>query len=304
MSNILLEKASELTPVQEVNGVLFKRDDLFTPFGEGNVNGGKLRQGIFLVSKAKAQGHERILTGSSLISPQSPMVAAVAQQYKMPCVVFYGGTKEHLIFRRHMPRLTKYFGAEIRIAKSGRANVLRYTALKFSEHSIPSKKDFLVLYGMNSKDPEHLTAFYETTAQQVQNLPDHLDHLAITCGSGITSAGVLYGLKKYSKKIDNIWLLGTAPNRKRKVEERLNDLTIQTGINCWDSSFNYIDLFGSGVSYEKAIKDVSWGGINFHPHYEAKSWVWFGDNLRLNNKTLFWIVGSEPTFDPNSAGIE
>lgn len=32
----------DLTPVQEIAGMYFKRDDIFTPFGAGEVNGGKL----------------------------------------------------------------------------------------------------------------------------------------------------------------------------------------------------------------------------------------------------------------------
>lgn len=39
----------DLTPVQEIAGMYFKRDDLFTPFGAGEVNGGKLRQCMMLV---------------------------------------------------------------------------------------------------------------------------------------------------------------------------------------------------------------------------------------------------------------
>ena len=46
---------SDLTPVQEVNGLLMKRDDLFQPFGRGEVNGGKLRQCIMLVDAALAR---------------------------------------------------------------------------------------------------------------------------------------------------------------------------------------------------------------------------------------------------------
>lgn len=35
---------NKLTPVQSVGGLLFKRDDLYEPFGPGEVNGGKMRQ--------------------------------------------------------------------------------------------------------------------------------------------------------------------------------------------------------------------------------------------------------------------
>ena len=39
-----------LTPVQEVDGLRIKRDDLYAPFGPGEVNGGKLRQCVMLVN--------------------------------------------------------------------------------------------------------------------------------------------------------------------------------------------------------------------------------------------------------------
>ena len=44
--------AHDLTPVQEIAGMYFKRDDLYTPFGAGGVNGGKLRQCMLLVEAA------------------------------------------------------------------------------------------------------------------------------------------------------------------------------------------------------------------------------------------------------------
>lgn len=45
------EKLHYLTPVQQVDGMLFKREDLYTPLGAGEVNGGKLRQCMLLANK-------------------------------------------------------------------------------------------------------------------------------------------------------------------------------------------------------------------------------------------------------------
>ena len=42
-----------LTPVQSVGGLLFKRDDLYEPFGPGEVNGGKMRQCMMLLDSVK-----------------------------------------------------------------------------------------------------------------------------------------------------------------------------------------------------------------------------------------------------------
>lgn len=293
--------ATDLTPVQEIDGIYFKRDDLFAPFGAGSVNGGKLRQGAFLLAQAKTQGYERVITGCSLISPQAPMIAAVAQHFGMECCIVYGGTKIEKLQEKYMPRLAKHFEANFYIAKSGRSNVLLHCAKGIAAHSIPYRKSFIVEYGMNSKDPQHLAAFYGSTADQVMNLPDEMDHLIITCGSGITSAGVLYGLKIHQKKVKHVWLIGTAPNREKKVKTRLVDLSFYAGssLNCYNIQFNYVDLFSKGVTYEKRYSGIKWGDIEFHPHYEAKAFNWFLENMLerhiyAREKVVFWIVGAEP----------
>ena len=40
----------------------------------------------------------------------------------------------------------------------------------------------------------------ETNGEQVQNLPDEIDNLVMSCGVGIQMSAVMYGLKKYNKK--------------------------------------------------------------------------------------------------------
>lgn len=65
-----------LTPVQEVDGLHIKRDDLYAPFGPGEVNGGKLRQCVMLVNSVK-KDYKSLLTYCSIHSPQAPITAAV-----------------------------------------------------------------------------------------------------------------------------------------------------------------------------------------------------------------------------------
>ena len=45
----LIQKASVLTPIEEYDHILFKRDDLFMPFPNEKINGGKVRQAINLI---------------------------------------------------------------------------------------------------------------------------------------------------------------------------------------------------------------------------------------------------------------
>lgn len=120
--------AHDLTPVQEIAGMYFKRDDLYTPFGAGEVNGGKLRQCMLLVEAAlrRQPGMTGVITYCSIHSPQGPITAATARHFRLPCIVAHGGASDLSIATGDMPRLAMSYGAAVKvIAKSGRHNVLR-----------------------------------------------------------------------------------------------------------------------------------------------------------------------------------
>ena len=46
---MVITNKNDLTPIEEYNGVYFKRDDLFMPFEDMPISGGKVRQMISLV---------------------------------------------------------------------------------------------------------------------------------------------------------------------------------------------------------------------------------------------------------------
>lgn len=50
---MIVKNVDELTPVENHNGLYIKRDDLYKPFGDNTVNGGKLRQCYKLVESIK-----------------------------------------------------------------------------------------------------------------------------------------------------------------------------------------------------------------------------------------------------------
>jgi hypothetical protein len=43
------EKLYDITSVESIGGMWWKRDDLFAPLGTGNINGSKLRQLIWVL---------------------------------------------------------------------------------------------------------------------------------------------------------------------------------------------------------------------------------------------------------------
>lgn len=274
---------NSLTPVQAVNGLLMKRDDLYAPFGAGNINGGKLRQCMMLVDSIH-NDHDGIITYCSIHSPQAPITAAAAHAHGLPCKVLYGATNANSLKRLPMPRLAMLFGARLVIcSRIGRHSVLHVKAKEMAEE----ENSFIVQYGINLAS--HGQILLDAVAAQVQNIPDELENLVITCGSGITSSGVLIGLHQYSKRVKNVHLVATAPDRRAFIHSLLR----QYGA---DRAFQYHDLFHTpGFSYEKPER-ASWGGVTLHPHYEAKTMRWFRNSGLNPQETLFWIVGAEPVY--------
>lgn len=274
----------ELTPVQKIAGMYFKREDYYIPFGIGGVNGGKLRQCMLLVETALKQQPDitGIITYCSIHSPQAPITAATAKYFNMPCIVAYGGTNQNSIATGDMSRLAMSYGANIEIlSKSGRHNVLKKKVEEFAKH----KKMFVVQYGINIEDYGEI--LLHAVAEQVQNIPDELEDIYITCGSGITASGVIVGIEQYHKKIKNIHLIATAFDRQEKIKNILKKFGITR-------KFIYHDLFHTAnFVYEKKQK-LKIGGVKLHPQYEAKTMKYLIEHNLNTQNALFWIVGAEP----------
>ena len=101
---------NKLTPVQSVGGLLFKRDDLYEPFGPGEVNGGKMRQCMMLLDSVKDE-ITGVISCCSIHSPQAPITAAAALAFGKRCKILYGGTSRAKLLESPMPRLCLKYGA-------------------------------------------------------------------------------------------------------------------------------------------------------------------------------------------------
>ena len=261
-----------------------KREDLYAPFGRGEVNGGKLRQCMMLVDSVLAS-HDDVrclFTYCSIHSPQAPITAASARSHGLPCYIVYGGGKPENIKALPMPRLAMKYGANILIgARSGRHSILYAKTKPLAEE----KRGFIVQYGINLNG--YGNVLLDAVAAQVENIPDEIENLVMTCGSGITASGVMIGLHRFGKKVKNVHLVATAPDRRAFIHETLQ----QYGA---DRDFHYHSLFHTpGFQYEKGARAI-WGGLTLHPHYEAKTMQWFMQSGLNPSETLFWIVGAEP----------
>lgn len=273
-------QVTDLTPVQMKEGLLFKRDDLYTLRDIHGVNGGKLRQCVMLVDKVK-DNYEGICTYASLGSPQTAITAAVAQSFGKPFTAFYGGTSREHLMKNQMSRYVMKYGGRIVIgARTGRHNVLHKVADEYAK----KHNYFVVQYGINISDYEDV--LIGAVANQVQNIPD-IKNLVAVCGSGITASGILVGLKMYGKNIENVHLVATAPDRREFIH------AIASKHNA-DRKIEYHSLFHQkGFNYDDEVKAV-YGGITLHPNYEAKAMQWFLNSNLKKDETLFWITGAKP----------
>lgn len=267
-----------LTPVEEHEGILLKREDLFQPFGPDTVNGGKLRQCYYLIEDIKDK-YSKVISCCSIHSPQAPITSAVAHHFGLKCEIYYGGTTPERLRKYRMADISMRYGAQLTIAsKSGIHKILYHKARKLADEN----HWFVVDYGFNLTDKRDL--LLNAVSKQVQNIPDELDNLVITCGSGITTSGVLIGLKQYRKKVKDIYLVCTAPNRTELIQKNVGNIPF---------AVHRIDLFHQpGFKYENGLIEYI-DGIKLHPNYEAKTYNWL-KRADLKGKTLLWIVGSKP----------
>jgi hypothetical protein len=288
----------DLTPVEEVGGLYFKREDKFAPLGYGGINGSKLRQLIWLFSQTQYSG---VASGAVKSSPQHPMVAAVAQHYGMRCVQFVGGKGNE---RYEMIELAKKFGAQIKYANPGYAGTLNARARDEAARSgwLHIETNITLEHMVNPA--KRIEAFHRVGSEQCKNIPDCVENLLVPAGSCNSLTSILYGLARFRpKSLKNVHLfriMGNVAKHQQWVKERLDIIRKVTG-EALPLPYAFVehDLVDSGyTSYEKTMP-YSYKEIQFHPRYEGKCLRYVDDHpdkfrSLLNERSLFWIVGGEP----------
>ena len=277
-------KVLELTPVDNIGGMYFKRDDLYMPFEDIPLSGGKVRQAISLIGNnyeyIKNECDGNIYTGTSVTSPQGIIVSRVAKDFGFNSVLFVGNTNPNGILRNPLLVQALEQGCKINYdSVLAYENVLNATIRKQKEKG---NKFFQVKFGINlESDPE---AIVDSVAYQVQNIPDDLDYLIIPGGSCITTGGILKGIVKYNKhpkKVVCIQISGF--DRSETVNKIMGDDT-----------YPYEMRISKDYPYSKHINIKLSNGLKLDPLYEAKAFdymvKYMGDEIQ-GKKVLFWIVG-------------
>jgi hypothetical protein len=274
----------DLTPVEEIGDIWFKREDKFSP--DGMHNGSKFRQLIWLFSRKSYPG---VASGAVTGSPQLPMVAACAKHYEMKCVQFTGAKK-------NMALAGARLGAETILVNPGYGPLLNKRA---QEEAV--KRGWLRIetnITVTTSDAE-IEAFHRVGSEQVRNLPDDMETLIIPAGSRNSAVSILYGLHRYPpKSLKRIILMHINKNLEKHEKEMWERLKA-CGVHKNGYDITTFDVFANGYTNYEKLMPFTYHGLRCHSRYEGKCMNFIRDNPSafrpyLNDKTLFWIVGSEP----------
>jgi len=281
----------DLTPVQSLNGMWYKREDLYR--GAYGVNGAKYRACQHLIGRAAKAGYACVVSAASVLSPQSAMAAVVSDEYGLMCHVIVGGTTPEKAVKHKSIQIARDAGALISSIPVGYNPALQSAAKKSAEQP----GSWRLPYGITTPpdaSPEEVEGFLQVGAAQTMNLPDGVKTLVLPFGSGNTAAGVLYGLHDFApEQLERVILVGIGPDRQAWLRARLALVgreLVPAGVQ-----LQHIPLHPGFATYGDRMPETL-DGLALHPTYEGKvarylnlvspSWWTARDDT-----TLLWIVG-------------
>jgi hypothetical protein len=263
------------SPIETFDGYLIKRDDMFS-LGE-IIKGGKVRQCLKIVyenlDEIKSKYNGGLITGCGLPSPQSTIVSAVSKYFGLKCIVvspIYDNSKVDV--NRINVSLSQKLGAKI--YGVGNPNPSGYKL------DVKKLKDELgyyeIKFGMNSE------SVIDTTSHQVKNIPNELENLVVICGSGLNLLGILKGIVKYKKKVNNVYGITLSKffdeNKKLYYDNLVDKEKYKGQLHIIRSPYPYQRLKKTDIPF------LDWT-------YESKAYSFMTENISPSTNTLFWVVG-------------
>lgn len=318
----------DLSPVERHGMIYFKREDKFAPLGRGGINGSKLRQLIWLVSRyVNKPGAAGLISGASVKSPQLSMGTAVATHFGLPSIHVIGATNPESATKHENVAIANWLGARFHIAPVAYNPFLQRRVRELLARE-ELKGWMLLEYGITldhkQNAAEGIEAFHRVGSEQVKNIPDDIETLLVPAGSCNSCTSILYGIARFRPAgLKRVILFGIGPNRIDWLHERLRAIERASGVDIIrlfrrtfrhnpekEARYNvnphapyellHYDLHGSKFASYSDEMPCEWLGIAFHPTYEGKIWTYIRRNAEefrpyITERTCFWIVGSKPT---------
>lgn len=267
-----------LTPVQQHDGCYFKRDDLYQPFPDFEITGGKVRQCLALIESnlkhIKQHCRGTIATAVSAHSPQGPIVARVAKAFGLKCVICVGTDQ----WRKHRPlQMCNEYGAEV----IGFKNCGRPTLLQSRFKQLSSKRQFFeVNFGFQvATDADSILGM---NAHQVENLPKTITKLVIPVGSGVSAEGIVRGVANHRPDLlehGGVVLIQPFGYERRIAKKELR-------VKYYKGKYPYA-----------TPKIIQVGDVELDHIYEAKAYDYFIKHKRTlgitnNDVVCFWVIAN------------
>ena len=269
---------NDLTPIDEYSGILYKRDDLYAPYGDNFVSGGKVRQCRDLILSNMKHIQENcdntIATAASIASPQSVIVSRVAKEFGMKSIIGFGNTTIEKAKKQKAMLWYEEMGSELVVLSESQGfnNVLYANLDKLQEE----RKFFKVLFGYAVTN--NRSSIIGRIAEQVQNV--ECDTLYVPLGSGMTFTGILEGVKHYNKKFRVVALQPFGYDRRKEIHCNLSQMT-------WEYDYEY---HMGDYPYHKLHKVDA--GFDMDMIYESKAWEMMKEQINIFEKSCFWIIGN------------
>ncbi len=272
----------ELTPVENHSGTLFKRDDLYAPYGADFVTGGKIRQCRDLIETnldyIKSECGSTISTAASIHSPQAVIVSRVAQEYGLKSIIGFGNTTIEKALKHKAMSWCKDMGSELVVLSESQGfnNVIYSNLNKLAE----TRPMFKVLFGYAAQ--QYRSSIIGKIAEQVQNIPEECDILFVPCGSAVTFTGVVEGKRLYDKKFRLVGLQPFGYNRVKDVQKNLEGMI-------WDYDFDF--LTGNWSYQQLWSRNV---GFELDKIYESKAYDMMVDLdlYKTASNPCYWVIGN------------
>ena len=271
---VQLTSLESLTPIQEHGGICFKRDDLFSPFSDIGISGGKIRQCVSLVENnlrdIRKYHNGTIATAASVHSPQSVIVARVAKKYGLKCLIGCGTADP---MKYPALRLCKSLGAEVKtlVTKNGFTKVLESRLESLRQ----KRKFYAISFGYQAEtNPE---AIIDQNARQVRNIPKDVEVVVIPVGSGVSARGILAGLKKYHPSVTAVLIQPFGYDRK---------VVAPSGIKLRHYEGDY--------DYARPL-NIKIGDFELDAIYEAKAYEYMRTHMKAliaRRRVCFWVIGN------------
>lgn len=250
----------DVTPVEQLGDVWVKRDDAFMVNG---IRGGKVR-----TCWALAQGAAGLTTAGSRFSPQVAIVGRIAAKLGIP-------------FRAHVP--TGEPGPELEDARRHGADLVAHTPGHNSVIVARARADAKARGWVEIPFGMECQAAVDATRRQVANVPADVERIVVPVGSGMSLAGILWGLRDLGRDLPVLGVQVGADPTKRL------DRYAPPG---WQSM---VQLVPSGLDYSDPAPVTAFRGLALDPYYEAKVLP------HLQPGDLLWVVGIRPSAEAPAA---